>query len=128
MRAEELRIGNIVWDNYSGEMVVFGIVTGGINPRCELRKNEKLPAGSYLVEDIQGIPLTEEWLKRLGFKRRNNAWMSPDKSIDFSIWNEPDSNEYSLNASECNPTIYFVHQLQNLYYALTGTDLTPLNP
>lgn len=58
-----------------------------------------------LYEDIKPIPLTEEWLLR--FKFNNNHWATKWILEDMPI-----------------PTgIEYVHQLQNLYHALTGSDL-----
>lgn len=123
MKAQELRIGNLVWDDYSGEMIVFGVITGGVNPRVELRKSEKLPAGSYDVDKIQGIPLTEDWLKRFG-------WAENKK---FEFFGEfglvPQGQLYCMARSDAYSVtlfiaIEYVHQLQNLYFALTGEELT----
>jgi hypothetical protein len=80
------------------------------------------------VRHVIGIPLTEEWMDKMGFMgMRNdfiggNNWWRTNLSSNFQdgklnkIW-MPDS---ALNLSH----IEFVHQLQNLYFALTGTELT----
>lgn len=127
IRPEELRIGNLVWEAYSGEMTVFGIVTGGINPRVELRKNEKLPAGSYLIETLHGIKLSPEWLERLGFVL--NASRDPEScSFDYMhiglfYIGEFNGNGWLLNDFDSMPPMKYVHQLQNLFYSLTGQEL-----
>jgi capsid portal protein len=78
---------------------------------------------SEFRKNAEAIPLTEEWLKRFGFKRQNNAWNGPHKN-DFSLWNPPGEYGISLNDTIMCPVIEYVHQLQNLYFALTGEELT----
>lgn len=125
MKANELRIGNLVWEDYSGEMIVFGLVECGINPRVELRKKPNLPAGSYSVDKIQPIPLTEEWLLKFGFNveaefNSKDYWyhdkMRTFKGSRFYIY-----LPYGIydGMAPCK----YVHQLQNLYFALTGSEL-----
>ena len=76
------------------------------------------------------IPLTGEWLVKLGFKKK----IKQLRSGFFELWIcRHGVKGISLN---CYPAGYFlssprrqlkvqyVHQLQNLYYALTGEELT----
>ena len=105
MKANELRIGN--WVLNQGEPI-------------ELTKQKfKMAVISFNCQEIKPIPLTEEWLVRFGFKKRkcgNYIWwihariQFTDKMellIDGNLWIEIES----------------VHQLQNLYFALTGEEL-----
>lgn len=93
---------------------------------------------TWEVEDVSGVPLTEEWLLKFGFQEDS-------KKRFFSLFlNKDDVNEYSrqvidvwlgaddFQAAElCRSGVCFkrvkikhVHQLQNLHFALTGTELT----
>lgn len=76
------------------------------------------------------IPLTEEILLKFCFKYReflNDFFIKIDNEniliiekevIGFSIFNcEPNQRKYFLTK------IYYVHQLQNLYFALTSEEL-----
>lgn len=78
------------------------------------------------------IPLTEEWLLKFGFEQRNGItiWM---KTIQYHDENYPVTLQFTNNGtamqiarlgigSACAPCEY-VHQLQNLYFALTGEEL-----
>lgn len=123
--AQELRIGNLVWEEYSGEMIVFGIVTGGINPRVELRKKDDLPAGSYTIESIKGIPLSTYWLERAGFVGDSIlGTQTLYKKDNVDIWAFRNDNTFMLdNIKRKYVYLKFVHQLQNLYFSLTGTEL-----
>lgn len=128
MKAEELRIGNIVWDDYSGEMIVSGILKqNGLKEELRLKKRNGLPEGSYICETIQPIPLTEEWLLKLGFV------LNADKSFYWKNWGTNGvqilkySDVYGKYTFELgkgiNKVLDYVHELQNLYFALTGTEL-----
>ena len=104
MEAKELMIGNYVKDPYNTEIRLVSV--------------EK-SAGQ-----LRPIPLTEEWLIKFGFYRKNFAWVLCEPSsnmtkFEFSIW-----EDLTYNTAELRPPIDFVHQLQNLYFALTGEELS----
>jgi hypothetical protein len=68
------------------------------------------------------IPLTEEWLERFGAKSDVVSsmfglgnWISINLSNDGDFWIENITGEVVV--------IKYVHQLQNLYFALTGEEL-----
>jgi hypothetical protein len=66
------------------------------------------------------IPLTEEWLLKFGFEEWDkNAWQ---KGFDLSIHKIDSIFWYNNNG--INVLIKYVHQLQNLCFALTGEELT----
>lgn len=108
MKASELRIGNIV--SYGdGELFV------DINVFRDLEHYKLKP-----------IPLTEEWLVKFGFEKEYSNYWSHKKSY-FEI----DKDNYGLWINSVNGNEYHhgngfkhVHQLQNLYFALTGEELT----
>lgn len=100
------------------------ILPGGIN-LTEANKIE------YHYEDafgyIEGIPLTSEWLGRCGFVADRNGWHIPDKQfsltdkfypcwLDRMLWPQDIADFKQLSLEH-------VHQLQNLYFALTGEEL-----
>jgi hypothetical protein len=70
--------------------------------------------------NTEPIPLTEEWLLKLGFKNEHNP-------IYFSIdgfYIEYKNDEFTTEVGECSYLVLeYVHQLQNLYFALTGEEL-----
>jgi len=106
MKATELRIGNIISDGVIKTFWERGVHVG-------LGKCLKF-------EDLQPIPLTWGGLVKLGFKRvksRSGVALSyKKKGIRINI-----SNSGNLYYGKLS--IYSVHQLQNLYFALTGTEL-----
>jgi hypothetical protein len=72
---------------------------------------------------IEGIPLTEEWLIKLGFLKNND----PD-NLYFIIPNMIviDVNSgFEYRSGQYVPLqIKFVHKLQNLFFELRGEELT----
>jgi hypothetical protein len=77
------------------------------------------------------IPLTEEWLLKFGFKKRDmlSSILFDMKNPRFSIYLNPPidkSNKWNILGIEKNVNIQYVHQLQNLYFALTGEELITL--
>lgn len=150
MKASELRIGNIVARiNRSGEVHLpvysYPFRVFSVNPfDVRVYKYDKNPAllpdsemQDFDINDIAGIPLTEDWLVKFGFKNRFNnkghgaIWdlMRKDDKWESSLavalmesgYKGPGG--YVLNAPTCQ-AIQYVHQLQNLYFTLTGEELT----
>ena len=121
MKITELRIGNIVWNDYSGQMIINAIMQSKHNSFVDLVKNESLPSGRYSVEDISGIPLTEEWLKKFGFTGWDLGYYTllMDSGV-FAILTEDGMTIVSRN-------IKYVHQHQNLYFTLTSQELNANN-
>jgi hypothetical protein len=77
--------------------------------------------------DIEPIPLTEEWLLKLGFKRikKGIGWdkLSDGKLILVEVpTNKGNIVAFNYDADKYN-YLKYVHQLQNLYFALTGVEL-----
>lgn len=77
---------------------------------------------NYEEKDLFGIPLTEEWMVRFGFKK-DGFYNSAERWICRYILLFKGNGHFIL----CDyplTTIKYVHQLQNLYFALTGSELT----
>lgn len=122
LRTTELRIDNLV--NYT---TAKGDVLLNVIEWEDLK---------WLSEDEQGfnlvhnpIPLTEEWLLRFGFVKEFNADENSDsfylKDCDDSFYIDYDNSWY-IGATSYGylKGTHYVHQLQNLYFALTGEELT----
>jgi len=76
-----------------------------------------------IEDNYEFIPLTAEWLVRFGFRKSSNfvyyfdsfSWDSRDSLFTvYSDWN----GDYAYYVK-----VEWVHQLQNLYFALTGKEL-----
>lgn len=107
MKASELRMGNLIYNKGNNFFV---------NP------NHLIVMMMDVNHNYNPIPLTEEWLLKLGFETDHIEWWNgiiclgifkdgiyylPTDQISFRIGKE----------------IEYVHQLQNLYFALTGEEL-----
>lgn len=124
MKASELRIGNYV--NY-GSDIVDSVVSINYN-MVHLSQYSALD-----YDDIQPIPLTEEWLEKFGFEFQEHEspigmMLYTNSDWDFCILKE--FGTFSYAESQGEDYEYFdvkclrtVHQLQNLYFALTGEEL-----
>ena len=113
MKANELRIGNWIQTNISKEPVkVLGV-----------KKGEILDSGVWdYTTRYEPIPLTEEWLLKFGFEKiRGVYWFVRGAYFEyegFDTWTlYQDEQDYLTDLKH-------VHQLQNLYFALTGDELT----
>lgn len=114
MKTNDLRIGNLVLNEDGGVCKLFNIHEGYINHKP--------------------IPLTEEWLLKFGF--------TPDERkivYDHPLPKEPENEHKDLGTKypaffmnnrlnrwmDCHTRVCidYVHQLQNLYFALTGEEL-----
>ena len=110
MKASELRIGNLVNHIRKGPIVV-GIM--------ELDFIEKE------VLDIEPIPLTKKWLGKFGFIRiAFEDFDFPNHDFAHFIICHNDYGWTVMLNRQTVITINHVHQLQNLYFALTGEELT----
>jgi len=124
IKAEELRIGNLVQLNpkriSSNDTIVEvdSVCSWGINIG---EKHYGLEC-DYSFEFLLPIPLTEEWLTRLGF----NFTPKTSDSLRNALWNKGYIQlEQTISADILfhNNHIKHVHSLQNLYFALTGEEL-----
>ena len=113
IEAKELRIGNWVFtEAYKNK--VYSLKDGIVNGVCQ----------SY----VDPIPITEKRLEEFGFSYMGATYMAIDEFVlnDFTILREQDEFMFSYeNASGDNIDIVlkYIHQLQNLFFALTGEEL-----
>ena len=105
MKANELRIGNRIY-NTRGELDIVTLETlmylqNYPNTLCQAKPN----------------PLTEEWLLRFGFESLFNGAGYVKNHVEIGY----NHNGYYIVASGLK--IEYIHQLQNLYFALTSEEL-----
>ena len=120
LSATELRIGNLVTDKWSVGKYPFKIVSIGKNI-CHYFGNQEFSAK---YEDLEPIPLTEEWLLKFGLlKTREGSFLLGS----YELIKYENSYRVLLPKNGILSTIKFVHELQNFYFALTGEELTNLD-
>ena len=108
MKASELRIGN--YYNQFGYETLASWVT--------MKDLESAPIDQLWCKPI---PITEEWLLRFGFE--DTGCLRFKKGI-WDVAFMSDSTIYFRFDKQNIAELKHVHQLQNLYQALTGEDLT----
>ena len=124
MKANELRINNLI--SHNGLICTVEIINGELNEIYFLGKDFYY---SDKTENLDVIPLTDEWLLKFGFEKESNKSYSTGEEIVYSVYRLDELTYNSIqknwwfNGVLSNQPIY-VHQLQNLYYALTGEELT----
>lgn len=112
IQASELRVGN-----YLKSDVVVKIDARTIFDIWDISKK------------YEPIPITEEWLFKFGFvdghkceEYHNFIILDPFFIVAYK------KNNYHLHVyGKFNIEIKYIHQLQNLYFALTGKELELLN-
>lgn len=109
MEANELRIGNLIRRKSNYEVLR---ATTGILSNWDIL-NTKHPG-------YEGIPLTEEWLEKFGFKYAKgwNMWQG-----EIEVYKHKDGSFSWYNEGDVSVPLVYVHQLQNLVFALTGKEL-----
>jgi hypothetical protein len=118
MKANELRIGNIT---------DAGIVCK-IYPNFFYVKNPNSDSEfCSLAIEVKPIPLTEEWFLNFGFtKNKLEGYDTHFKYLHFNLNSGITAlynSDFSIKLDDCARGIKYVHQLQNLYFALTGQEL-----
>lgn len=117
MNATELRIGNIVFynsENDNNEPVRYYCTINGADLRI-MQDDE-----NYL-KSHEPVPLTDELLEKCGFKIFPWGYVIKS-SNDFGIRLNLKSFVYEVSGNSA-VKIEYLHQLQNLYFALTGEEL-----
>jgi hypothetical protein len=122
MKANELRIGNWVYIPQTKTNEQIGVIEE--NGRF-LTKGYKTSYSS--IECSRPIPLTEEWLLRFGFEDDRDNLMVLRKDVFEFFFDKKDICGVNLyekwDGNFLCGDIQYVHQLQNLYFALTGEEL-----
>lgn len=136
MKANELRIGNFVSDSnfdvciteICRDNLIWGVCLDFKNMNG-LEIDDRYRLGQryeFNLENIIPMPLTEGWLLKFGFKRYINKLEYDYRLGDLGICYDIDDDVYFVfnNSLDCQRGFKYVHQLQNLYFALTGEELT----
>lgn len=141
MKLQDLRIGNYVVYEATTHIVSAigrsGIYSWWVKDGEPVIEYCLKDAGGVQVEDpyfdqisnYEPMPITEEWLLKFGFEKStldgDNTWLnlryryltfSSDESVEFK--------KVYLTVSRMDIICEYVHELQNLYFALTGEELT----
>lgn len=130
MNKAELMIGNlIVYKDQVGVVESIGpdkLSLRSIDEKVDLVTN---PIDVISYDECSGIPLNEEWMLALGLIA------DPDNAVYEELWYNFPDERFSIKLNTSAPhkveleyiiilkMVSFVHELQNLYFILTGEDL-----
>jgi len=129
IKASELKIGSLVARKNHRNVDVIGIVRSITKEGtiCLEQPDEEV----FEDCDLYPVPLTNYWLTRFGIKNRGDHYLAPH---EISLREE---NENSIgwtvtlglqSAFHLSRRISFIHELQLLFFALTGEDLSLKHP
>jgi hypothetical protein len=130
MKAQELRIGNWVLRKSTGKPHrVVGLYKGDLGPQGSIFID--IPAEQRLMyrlhkDGVQPIPLTPEILEKCGFARHNGKWKHINSPFYLHAYIPiiPEQNSYCFAWNNYKSySFQYLHQLQNLYFCLTGEEL-----
>jgi hypothetical protein len=123
IQPSEFRVGNYIIENDS--LSSIHSLTDGINIVDHPYGEDK-----QIIPAISPIPLTEEWLLKCGFLVHPGQTFWFKKSLPEiriykynDVWIS-DSDTEDHNMIKLPHKVHYVHQLQNLYFSLVGTELT----
>jgi hypothetical protein len=119
IKAEELRIGNFFYPDVDGDAY------------AKITAKDILELYSDPIDDYyKALPLTEEWLIKFGFEKNTDNGCLFKNIINywnFILWEKSNYIDLIINKSSIRLSIKYVHQLQNLYFSLTGEELEVKN-
>lgn len=128
IQAGDLAIGNWVYDGDRTQfpMYVIGLDINSVYLNFESNEGDVWES-SY--EELCGIPITEDMLKKIGFSHNGVWWRKQEKeyAVDVSVGLAYVQIEKWANGrihSRCTcQGVRFVHELQNLFRNITKHDL-----
>lgn len=108
MKANELRLGNWIKDGNEYEQVTSDHIKCAESGRCE----------------YDPIPINKKWLEKFGFKYSEFEDLHQKNGYDIDIEENLYCHFYIAEYGDWYKDIEYVHEFQNLYFALTGEELT----
>ena len=135
MKTIELRIGNLIIGNYYDYNIdddhleketICKVVTLDSVDMCEYPIYVESDENVEEFSEFQPIPLTEEWLLKFGFEK-SMSWtyvieLQGNLKLVYYLGEKGWSIGFKAYSDFSN--LEYVHQLQNLFFALTGEELT----
>jgi hypothetical protein len=114
MLRSELRVGNLL--DYNGKTIIVDTIY------YDQINLDFTDFSGIKFEALKGIPISEEWLLKFGFARF--PWGLVKEELLFRDNIQTPCKELTLEVGNgFRVTVQYIHQLQNLYFALTGKEL-----
>lgn len=150
IKAKELRIGNLVEEEVLGMVRIISILSDVVCVACKNMKTDRSIEDldySLNLKSVKPIPLTPEILERCGLSKTLGElsiggvpcaqFNFPSEFFSILTQDAKDRNLFHLNfhyvCDESNEeqnlkSVKYLHELQNLTYALTGQELSIKEP
>jgi hypothetical protein len=126
LQENEVRIGNAVKDSTGRIGTIMSIGKSQVRVRFEFSTVKIDTNHDETGLDVEAVPLTPEILEKIGFKRIDHVHgysfysLSQSKKNRCHIDIYPEKTSWmSYSVKHCK----YVHELQNLYYSLVGSEL-----
>lgn len=145
MNVKELRIGNLVYGLYDDEngkqqKTICEILAldsmSNLGDGWEILAGDTGDSDTETYDDFKGIPITEEWLNKFlwvwnpetdSFEKSQDSGGDARMHISKGTEGSYKMFNYVLRAM-ISERFWYVHELQNLYFALTRKELEfPVN-
>lgn len=124
-KANDFRLGNWIVDyEAEPEKTIYWQIEGlHIYPSNTRGINVYFRKGSCMtfIEYVEPVKLTNEWLEKFGFKKGSDGYWDEYSKGNLKHLTSFDDGDYEYNPAAIE--IKYVHQLQNLYYALCQEEL-----
>jgi hypothetical protein len=134
IKSNELRIGILVESggkvckvNSIHTIFAYDIKldTGTNGHAVDLLFNNDTYVQTILLKDIFPIPITHDWIRKLGFNINSRGWSKAGLQLFYHKRKIILGVQLSVVSYRA---IEYVHQLQNLYFAVTGEELIVNEP
>lgn len=113
--SRELSLNNVIL--FKGQQIILN--------KAKLRH---ITDSDHMLATLEPIPLTEEWLNQFGFIITGNDYTLSLFEQTILCAHQVSEGSFtmglSVNRSWSSLPYMFVHQLQNLHFALTGQEIT----
>lgn len=126
MEAIELRIGNFLYYKNTNELAIVELIHKK-HYDCRDEYGTFTPNSRY-----KPIPLSKEWLLNFGFVENcldeDNKWLNLKyRFLNFSSDESVRFKKVYLSINKMDIICDYVHQLQNVFFSLTGQELIKKN-
>lgn len=116
-----LQIGNYLYFKNTQDLAIIHLIHGEKHYDCRDEYGTFIPNGNY-----EPIPLTEQWLLDFGFifgMEIQDFVKGKYKYVEIDVL-KGNFSDIGVFYYSIKTQIKYVHQLQNLYFALTNQQLT----
>ena len=126
INTKDLSLGNWVYDGERTRFPMYVRAVGEDYVYLDFDGNEG-DIWESTPEDLQGIPLTEDLLKRLGFTYKDGLWrhrygVKVKPSVGFVNIENKDKEHWLYGTCNCKD-VWYLHQLQNVISVITKKEL-----